>query len=293
MKICKRNYRIAEIVFGVSFLPKICFNDDENIGDDFVVASDESEVTIHCCCMDETGPRPRIGVGMHNETIWVERRNEKILRWEGDFSGPADNWKYSFMQKFPYRDRKNADIYIESKSGVIAEKTLFRVMGLDLLLSQWGRFILHSSYLSYNGEAILFTAPSGGGKSTQAALWEACRPGSEIINGDRSILSCDEGIPMVHSLPLCGSSGIAKNRKMPIRAIVVLGKADENQITVLSKREAFRSILSESAVHTWDSYGTEKITDVLLHILEKVPVCRLECRPDETAVECLEKWMGR
>ena len=44
-------------------------------------------------------------------------------------------------------------------------------MGLEHLLATQRAVILHSAYIDYKGKAILFSAPSGTGKSTQAELW--------------------------------------------------------------------------------------------------------------------------
>ena len=51
--------------------------------------------------------------------------------------------------------------------------------------------ILHSAYMCYEDTAVLFSAPSETGKSTQAGLWEKYR-GTWTVNGDRSLLIREE-----------------------------------------------------------------------------------------------------
>ncbi len=148
--------------------------------------------------------------------------------------------------------------------------------------------ILHSSFLAYKGKAILFTAPSGTGKSTQAELWRVHRPGAEIVNGDRSVLSCDGGQPYAHGIPLCGTSGITKNRSMPVRAIIVLRQGPENRIRRLGAREAFTMLFSECSVALWSREDTGTVTDLLIGIISSVPVYLYACRPDASAVDDLE-----
>ena len=70
----------------------------------------------------------------------------------------------------------------------LTDSRLFDALGLDYIMSHNHRVILHSSFISRQGEGILFTAPSGTGKSTQADLWKRHEEGVTIINGDRSIL---------------------------------------------------------------------------------------------------------
>ena len=82
--------------------------------------------------------------------------------------------------------------------------------------------ILHSSYLDVNGQALLFSGPSGIGKSTQADLWVRHR-GAAILNGDKSLLIREPDGWYAHGWPICGSSGICRNESRRIRAIVMLG----------------------------------------------------------------------
>lgn len=61
------------------------------------------------------------------------------------------------------------------------------LLGLErLLLSRQG-LLLHASFIRWQDRGILFSAPSGTGKSTQADLWVRHR-GAEVINGDRAAL---------------------------------------------------------------------------------------------------------
>lgn len=64
--------------------------------------------------------------------------------------------------------------------------------------------ILHCAYIKHEGKAILFSAPSGTGKSTKADLWEKYR-GSRTVNGDRALLRKKNGIWHACGWPVCGS----------------------------------------------------------------------------------------
>lgn len=179
------------------------------------------------------------------------------------------------------------DIYFHSPPS--SEKDIFNAMCLDLIMAHHNRVILHSAYITYRGEGIVFTAPSGTGKSTQAELWANSHDDVEIINGDRSILSCDGDRPMVHGLPFCGTSGICKNVSAPLRAAVVLRQGRENRIRRLGPAEAIRLLMSECAVSPWDSDGTRNILDLLIRIVERIPVYYFSCVPDQSAVRVLEE----
>ena len=62
--------------------------------------------------------------------------------------------------------------FAESYRGKISAKNALEESGIFRMLAKRGGVVLHSSYvLTKQGEALLFSAPSGTGKSTQAELW--------------------------------------------------------------------------------------------------------------------------
>lgn len=77
--------------------------------------------------------------------------------------------------------------------GGVGVKTVLNALAAERLIARNGGFVFHSSYVEVDGKAVLFTAPSETGKSTQAELWRSLR-GAEIINGDRSVVRLVECI---------------------------------------------------------------------------------------------------
>ena len=96
---------------------------------------------------------------------------------------------------------------------------------------------LHSSYIIYHDKAILFTGPSGIGKTTQAELWRDYQ-GAEIINGDVTLIRKWDGRYCAFGAPIHGSSPYCENKSAPIEALIVLQQGTENQIEVLNHFEA-------------------------------------------------------
>lgn len=158
-----------------------------------------------------------------------------------------------------------------------------------LLLSRI--LILHSSFIIHNNQSILFTAPSGVGKSTQASLWEKYK-GAEIINGDRSAIGTRDGEYFAYGLPFCGSSNICKNKEAPLKAIVALKQAKENSVKKLSKMEAFKILLGQVAINRWNKKDMELAMNLIEKLIEKVPVVILSCRPDEEATDVLNDYLN-
>ena len=186
--------------------------------------------------------------------------------------------------------RKILRCYIESCK--IGEKCdiydIFSMIGFEYLLFLNKAMILHSSFISYDGKGILFTAPSQTGKSTQADLWEKYE-NAEIINGDRTGIRKMDGKWTAYGLPIAGSSGIYKNKKAEISHIIVLRQGKENKLTKLSPREAFIKLYSETLVHTWDKEFQENIVNMITDVVQSVPIYQYECLPDKSAVDFLKE----
>ena len=87
--------------------------------------------------------------------------------------------------------------------------------------------VLHCSVLKVKSGVILFSGPSGIGKSTQAGLWTKYRK-ARVINGDRTLLKKENGRWMSLGWPICGSSEICYNEAYPVKAVIFLGQAEEN-----------------------------------------------------------------
>ncbi len=152
--------------------------------------------------------------------------------------------------------------------------------------------ILHSAFMCYKDTAVLFSAPSGTGKSTQADLWEKYR-GTRTINGDRSLLTRLGNGWFASGWPVCGSSEICFNEKFPVRAIVMLRQAKENRVSRLKGLSAFREVVAQITINSWDREFQIRAMDMIEQMLAEIPVYMLECDISERAVECLEEMIGK
>ena len=178
-------------------------------------------------------------------------------------------------------------IYPDRVSALHSLDNLLDASELELLLTKLDVFSLHSSLVRRSGgDAILFTAPSGTGKSTQAGLWERYA-GADTLNGDRSMLLRVDGVWRAFGSPFAGTSGIYRNESAPVRALIVLRQAPENTIRRLSVAEAFRAIYSESVMPRWHTEAHQHVISLVTEIVSEIPVYLLACTPDERPVTLL------
>lgn len=188
--------------------------------------------------------------------------------------------------------REGAYSHVQVKKSQLSDglttKMVLNSMEAEHFIVRNRGFLLHASYIRWNNEAVLFTAPSGTGKSTQADLWCTHR-GAELINGDRAVVRVDgEGV-YACGLPFSGSSGVGKNVTLPLRAIVYLSQSADTSIQKLQGFRAFRCVWEGCSVNVWNRDDVTKCTQTVLDVLEHVPVYHLSCTPDEAAVSALEK----
>ncbi len=168
---------------------------------------------------------------------------------------------------------------------------LWSGMDINHILLMHHRVVMHSASVRTEHGVILFAAPSGVGKSTQAQLWHEHRQ-AEILNGDKNAVGIEQGTAMAYGLPFCGTSSICQPYQLPLRAIVLLEQARQNQITQLQGIEAvicvLRNCMGHQAVREVGNMMLEQIAD----LLEIIPVYRLACTPDVRAVQALENALG-
>ena len=182
-------------------------------------------------------------------------------------------------------------MFAESYRTGASARVVLESAGLFDILADAGMLVLHSAYIvTRQEEGILFSGPSGIGKSTQAALWQ--RYGAaQTVNGDRALVRPDTGT--VSGVMYAGTSGICRNVTAPLRAVVLLHQAPESRVTDIRPQEAFARVLSQCAYHQWDPASAARMTELAARLVTNVPVRQLDCRADESAVRALEEALRR
>ena len=206
--------------------------------------------------------------------------------WEICYFGTT--WQTAYGRAM-YRGRE-CRVEIKASECVegITARIVLDVMRLPHLAAQAGGVFFHCSFIEHDGRAILFTAPSGTGKSTQAELWRDLR-GARIINGDRALIRRVGGQIMAEGIPFSGSSADCENASFPLAAIVYLTQAPKTEISRLGGYRAFSRIWEGININTWEQGDAEKASGLVQDLAVNVPIYYLPCTPDESAVTALEQ----
>ena len=168
--------------------------------------------------------------------------------------------------------------------------SVFRHLPLHHLLLKNDAVILHGSYILVNGDAIVFSAPSGTGKSTQAELWRKHR-NAQIINGDRVLLRRTESDFTAGGIYYSGTSGICENVTAPLRAIVLISQELQSTAVKCSGSEAFTRLFRECACSAELEKDPADTAAIIADAVNNVDIVKLGCLPDESAVEALANYL--
>ncbi len=194
------------------------------------------------------------------------------------------------VAEYKCNDGSNCEVHFTTKSFPILtnESFFWNTIPLAQLLLPRKAVLIHASYINFRGSSVLFTAPCGTGKSTQAELWRVHR-NAEVLNGDKAGIFFKDGKAFAGGLPLCGTSKICHNKDLPLKAIVLLSQGKENRIRELKGFEALQAVINNIYLDLLAPGERQMCIDFVIELLEKVKVFSLRCTPDERAVEALEK----
>lgn len=175
----------------------------------------------------------------------------------------------------------------ESREFFSESHNAFSHIAFEELLLRYEAMILHASFINTEYGGILFSGPSGVGKSTQADLW--CRyKKAEQINGDRTILKKEGEQWKAFGSPYAGSSRCWINKSAVIRGVVMLEQGAECSIYKLGKAEAFRKLYEGMVINTWNSAYVKKIVELIEDFIAKVPVYHMICTKEQDSVIILD-----
>lgn len=177
------------------------------------------------------------------------------------------------------------DAYAESLA-------LFRKL-CEYALKNADGIIFHSSAIMVDGEAYLFTAPSGTGKSTHARLWrELLKDKAVMVNDDKPIIRYVDGAFYVYGTPWNGKHRLGTNCRAKIKAICKIYQAKENVIRKATTSEMLLTILNQTIRP--DELG---LMDKLLNLIDKmlcsVDIYTLGCNISEEAAKLSYKTMSQ
>ncbi len=168
--------------------------------------------------------------------------------------------------------------------------TLIRYLPMREIFQYFGVIFFHAAQIEINGKGILFAAPSGTGKTTQAHLWQDCR-GAKLICNDRTLVRKNEDLWHTYGYPVDGSAPVRSGEVLPLGAVVLLQQGSINEIVEISYAKTIALLMEQMVIDVWSDKARTRGAVLATELLSEVPICLLSCTPDEAAVNCLEQWL--
>ena len=170
------------------------------------------------------------------------------------------------------------DYYLESLA-------LFRKLSNYVLTSGKG-FIFHCSALAVDGEAYLFAAPSGTGKSTHAALWRKMLGDDRVtvINDDKPIVIEKADGFYAFGTPWTGKHRLGNNCSFKVKAVCNINRGTENRIEKVSVGE-MAPIFFNQTLRPENPAEMQKLIAMANRFLESADLYKLYCNVSPEAAK--------
>lgn len=232
--------------------------------------------------------------------IWGERCGEDLLleyyRYDQHLIAAAKRGTKDSAAVTVYTpDFSEAIFYINDRGfpGMIRRVSkILQLFPMRRALAEYHALLLHSSRILIRGKAIIFTAPSRTGKTTQAQLWNQYEK-AEIVSNDRTLIQQEQDTFYTYGYPVDGSSPVYSSRKLPLGAIVVLKQGEENRTEKLPAGKALKYLMEQTVADIWDGEEMQILQELWVCLLRQYPVYQLTATPDERAVFCLKEQLIR
>ena len=111
----------------------------------------------------------------------------------------------------------------------------------------YNTILFHGSVIAVDGEAYLFTAKSGTGKSTHTRLWRKYLGKKAVmVNDDKPLLKITEEGVTAYGTPYNGKHRLGADISVPLKAICVLTRAEYNYIIPVSRGEVYHMLVQQT-----------------------------------------------
>ena len=180
--------------------------------------------------------------------------------------------------------RTYSDAYLETIA--LQRKIAEAFFDYDILL-------FHGSAVAVDGQAYLFTARSGTGKSTHTCLWrQLFGERASMVNDDKPFLELSQECVIVHGSPWNGKHDLGNNISVPLKAICVLERGIQNDITPISSHQVLPMLVQQSN-RPQDSVKMKKYLELLDKLSKNTKFYHMKCNIDVEAAEIAHEVMSK
>lgn len=157
----------------------------------------------------------------------------------------------------------------------------------------YGAFLFHGSAISVDGKGYLFTAKSGTGKSTHTNYWRLVfKQRFVMVNDDKPLLLVTDDGVMLCGTPWDGKHRQSSNVMVPMKALVILERGEDDEIAPIDVSAAFPLLLQQT-YRPASPLAMIRTLSLLDQVMKTVNLYRLKCTPNPMAAVVAYRGMNR
>lgn len=199
-----------------------------------------------------------------------------------DFSITVTREDLEFEQAALLQEALEEGIRVRRFTDPFLDRAAIQRQFAEFLFDQ-GTLLLHGSTVAVDGEAYLFTAKCGTGKSTHTRLWrQVFGERAVMVNDDKPFLRITGAGVLACGAPWSGKHGLDTNITVPLKGICILERGPENRIHRIETAEAL-DMLRKQAYCPLDPGKLQEFGELVELLAEKTPLWRMECNKDPAA----------
>ena len=142
-----------------------------------------------------------------------------------------------------YEREKNTDG--DYSDGYLETLAVYRKIAEKMI--ELDTFLIHGSCIAIDGQGILFTAKSGVGKSTHAKNWCDLFSGRVLmVNDDKPLIHVGDNQVTIYGTPYNGKHKRGSDISVPLKAICVLERDEQNSIKSIKYKDAFPTLIQQT-----------------------------------------------
>lgn len=173
---------------------------------------------------------------------------------ESYLCGLAPEWEISITDEdIAVERREDQREYPSRRDGYLETIAVYRKICEEMLA--YDTFLMHGAVVAANNSAFMFTAPSGTGKTTHIKKWVEQIDGAFVVNGDKPLLKISDAQVLACGTPWCGKESLGQNAIVPLKAIVMMERGENNVIEEIVYRQAYSFLLQQTY---WPSEADKK-----------------------------------
>jgi len=172
--------------------------------------------------------------------------------------------------------RQFSDSYLEELA--VYRKIAEKMLDFDTVL-------FHGSVVAVDGVGYLFTAKSGTGKSTHTRLWrEYFGDRAIMVNDDKPLLHIGDSGVVAYGTPYNGKHRLSTNISVPLKALCILTRDNDNQIESITREQAYTMLLQQ-VYRPADMLKMTKTLALMDRLADSVKLYKLGCNMDISAAK--------